>query len=281
MHIPGRMGYNGHETSGPEVMEKGRVVMKKLLALLLVLSALMGLAACGKQEENIAETDPLEVAVDIPGTTAPYEFQEETAVPETEAAEEVIPTETSRYIYDLSPENSGAATDYVWQNKYEWNPDYPYLIPIEFEILPEPETVWATRNVNIRVEPSSRSSSPGDLCQGDSATRVGTSKDGWSALLIDDTIMYVASKYVTAKDPAKPAGVNKTITEEAKPGVVYTTQKVRMRMGPGTDTAQVTTLPPKAKLDRQAVCSNGWNKVSYEGKEGYVSGDYLTETEYK
>jgi hypothetical protein len=54
-----------------------------------------------------------------------------------------------------------------------------------------------------------------------------------------------------------------------------------MRKGPGTDFGVITSIPTGEKLTVTKTSSNGWSQVTYNGKEGYVSGKYLSETEVK
>lgn len=57
---------------------------------------------------------------------------------------------------------------------------------------------------------------------------------------------------------------------------VYTTGNVNFRSGAGTDTAKIFKLSRGTKLKRIAIGSNGWSKVEYNGKTGYIFSRYLS-----
>ena len=61
----------------------------------------------------------------------------------------------------------------------------------------------------------------------------------------------------------------------------WVTAPLNMRRGPGREHAVITSIPMAQSVAVTAIASNGWAKVSYDGREGYVSGRYLSETEVK
>ncbi len=65
--------------------------------------------------------------------------------------------------------------------------------------------------------------------------------------------------------------------ETAEPEVLlmYTTSKLNLRAEPNTDAEILTVIPLAAEIE---VLEEGteWHKVSYEGKEGFVSAEYVT-----
>jgi hypothetical protein len=55
----------------------------------------------------------------------------------------------------------------------------------------------------------------------------------------------------------------------------FTTEKVRLRAGPGTDTQALTMLGAGVAVETGAV-DGKWRQVSVEGRTGWVHGDYLS-----
>ena len=223
--------------------------MKKLLAMVLAGTMVLSLAACSeKEKEPVTTAAPTTVITTAP-TTEPT--TEATTVPTTEAT--TVPT----------TEATTGATEPELQ------------LPKGFTLVDE--TVYASRNVNIRTEPKVTSRSPGQLMRGESVQRVGVSNDGWSAVLYRDELCFIASKYLTTQEPQDGgSGTPGKVTESASSGTVYTNHYVNIRQGPGADTAKLGQIPEGATVTRLAVCSNGWVKVSYGGMVGYVAGGYLT-----
>lgn len=56
---------------------------------------------------------------------------------------------------------------------------------------------------------------------------------------------------------------------------------LNMRTGAGTGYPIVTTLPLGEKVQSLSRTSNGWMKITVGGKEGFVSGKYLSQSEIK
>lgn len=78
----------------------------------------------------------------------------------------------------------------------------------------------------------------------------------------------VAPKKVT---PKKPAPVKE---QKVAKKTYQTTAGLNMRTLPSTQGKVLVTIPKNTKVDSN-VRSNGWYKVSYKGKTGWVSGSYL------
>ena len=222
--------------------------MKKLTALVMALLTLLAVTACGRKHEEPVTVPTMTTEATVQETTVPPTTQAptvpETTVPETTEAPTVPETTVPHYVLD---------------GKFR----------------PVDETVYATRNVNIRTKPSVQSSSPGKLLKDHSANRIGIATDGWSAVVIDGELYYIASEYLTTRVPGEKEDLSR-VTEKAVKDVVYTTAKVNFRKGPGADTDFLGQIPKGTKLNRVAICSNGWCKVQYQGKTGYVAGNYVS-----
>lgn len=71
--------------------------------------------------------------------------------------------------------------------------------------------------------------------------------------------------------------IAETETEEVVEEVVYyakTTAQVRMRKEPNTNCEVVLSVPANTKTDLIEE-ADGWYKVSYNGREGYIRADYI------
>lgn len=55
-----------------------------------------------------------------------------------------------------------------------------------------------------------------------------------------------------------------------------TADSLRMRSGAGTDSSVVAQAPKGAQVSVEEDAGNGWYKVTYAGKTGYMSGEWLT-----
>ena len=91
-------------------------------------------------------------------------------------------------------------------------------------------------------------------------------ENGWYKVSYDGKTGYVSRSYLTTSN-STPA-VSKTGTA---------TENLNLRDQPGTSGKILTTIPKgKTVTILSEKDENGWYKVSYGGKTGYVSGSYLT-----
>ncbi len=119
-------------------------------------------------------------------------------------------------------------------------------------------------SVRLRSQPNTSSDTLGYYSNGVTLTALG-SVSGWYKLSYNGKTGYMAAQYVriTPSDSYSAA----------KSGSV-TGSDVRMRMGPSTDFASVGTLSKGASVKISGETGN-WYEVSYNGKYGYMSKDYI------
>lgn len=92
---------------------------------------------------------------------------------------------------------------------------------------------------------------------------------GWYKTSYNGKDGYVSSDYVTLSSSASTQQTTRT-------GVLNTGgSSLNLRSGPGTSYTKVTSIPAGAVLTITAE-ESGWYAVSYGGKNGYVSADYVT-----
>ena len=228
--------------------------MKKRIALLLAVSSLLTLGACGKKEEPAETTEMIPVLTESVLTEAT----------ETEAAPTEAFTEAPMETETMPPETIPV----------ESHPAYE----MEEGFVEQKDTVYAKRDVNVREKATVQSRKVGTLDKGDSVSRVGMSKDKkWSAVIYKDELRYIASEYLTTIRPSDTgSGSNGKVFETPASGVFYTIKSTNMYKGPGADTAFMMTIPGGSQVTRTATCDNGWFKISYNGMVGYVAGGSVT-----
>lgn len=238
--------------------------MKKWIGLTLAAAMVLTMAACGKDKEPEEPLVTIPPMTEAPLLTEAPEYADEIETLETEStfpgdleAIETVPMETAEEPTE--------------------EPAPQYEIPEDFNALDD--TVYAKRKVNVRQKPNVNSKKMGELQKGESVRRLGRSKNNqWSAVVFQDELCFIATEYLSVQEvQGGGGGGSLQVTESASSGTVYTTSVVRLRQGPGQDTYMLDSLPKDAALQRLAICSNGWVKVSYNGVVGYVAGGYLTE----
>ena len=90
-----------------------------------------------------------------------------------------------------------------------------------------------------------------------------------SDVRVEKVIDVVEDSHVSANKNS-----NKKITQVSQPRQYHTTGKLNMRKGPGTKYKVIKTIP-KGKNVTYKSRNGSWYKVSYGGKTGYVSKNYL------
>ena len=80
----------------------------------------------------------------------------------------------------------------------------------------------------------------------------------------------------TTEPTEAPKPTEPSVTWEPVSETVYAKSSVNVRTGPSTSYDKLGQLQEGEAVKRVAIGSNGWSKVEYNGKEAYVSSNYLT-----
>ena len=126
-----------------------------------------------------------------------------------------------------------------------------------------------TSSLNVRSGPGTNYSKIGTLTKGTKVSVI-SENNGWSKITYNGKDAYVSSSYldnVDVNNPIQPE--DKVETKEVN------TSSLNVRSGPGTNYSKIGTLAKGSKVDVLSE-SNGWSKINYNGKEGYVSSQYLS-----
>ncbi|WP_053360746.1 SH3 domain-containing protein [Bacillus sp. FJAT-27251] len=118
-------------------------------------------------------------------------------------------------------------------------------------------TVTAT-TLNVRSGPGTNFSRIGQVKQGTTLQVSQRMSNGWCKISYNGKTGYVSGDYLRANTYR----VN--------------TAALNVRTGPGTQYSKIGVLKNGTLLNVIQRESNGWYKISYNGKTGYVSGDYVT-----
>lgn len=137
------------------------------------------------------------------------------------------------------------------------------------------KTVYA---VNFRSGPSTGYASYQMVPQGSTVNVLGSSSGGWTPVSFNGKSGYISSDYLTAT-VATPAPTPTPAPTVEKPiGTAATTTYVNFRPQPSTSSSIYELLNPGVKVDVLANSVNGWTKVSYQGRVGYLFSDYVSAT---
>lgn len=156
---------------------------------------------------------------------------------------------------------------------------------IETRFYPANQQVTAKDTVNLRSLPSVEREDVEIIAQlknGDMATCIGTSDNGWSKLIYRGTICYAVSSYLTSAD-----GTSGTVeTDDNEIDTQFTMvneqvtakDKVNLRKLPSVEHENADIIIQLKNGDvatRVGVSDNGWSKLIYNGTTCYAVTRYL------
>ncbi len=117
------------------------------------------------------------------------------------------------------------------------------------------ETVWATADVNVRADSSTDAKKVGTLKKGKKITRTGVLNNGWSRVKYDNKDCYIASSYLTLKDPAAKKETKATKTETKATETKATESKTETKTEATESKTETNTVTeePQTDTDTQTV----------------------------
>ena len=135
--------------------------------------------------------------------------------------------------------------------------------------------VSASVGLNVRSGAGTSYSKLGKLEYKEKVTVLSTS-NGWSKINYNGKTGYVDSSYLQSTVPGSTNdNTNNETTGTTK--YVNTTSGLNVRSGAGTSYSKLGKLEYKEKVTVLST-SNGWSKINYNGKTGYVDSSYLQST---
>ena len=135
--------------------------------------------------------------------------------------------------------------------------------------------VSASVGLNVRSGAGTSYSKLGKLEYKEKVTVLSTS-NGWSKINYNGKTGYVDSSYLKSTVPGSTNdNTNNETTGTTK--YVNTTSGLNVRSGAGTSYSKLGKLEYKEKVTVLST-SNGWSKINYNGKTGYVDSSYLQST---
>lgn len=131
--------------------------------------------------------------------------------------------------------------------------------------------------LNVRSGPSTSNGIVGKLKKGEKVSVISES-NGWSKIKFNSKEAYTSTMYLKEEGqvtvPEKPEvplqPETSTGTKEVK------TTSLNVRSGPGTNYSKIGSLKEGNKVDVISE-NNGWSRIKFSGKDGFVSSEYLSE----
>ena len=138
-----------------------------------------------------------------------------------------------------------------------------YIKDTEAAPATETKTVYTTGDLHVRAKPTKNSEKLGVLKKGTAVETTGL-KNGWYTIKYNGKTGYISAKYTTETKP-----------ETTK--TVYTTGDLYVRAKPTKNSEKLGVLKKGTAVETTGM-KDGWYKITYKGKTGYISGKYVTTT---
>ena len=130
-------------------------------------------------------------------------------------------------------------------------------------------TVGSSDALRLRDTPAAEGEILATASGGTSVVVLEDTGNGWYKVNFNTVEGYMSSEYLTVSTTADAAlGYGLVDTDGSS---------LNMRAAAGTSYDTVASIPGGTVLELEGV-DNGWYKVTYSGKTGYVSSDYITIT---
>ena len=130
-----------------------------------------------------------------------------------------------------------------------------------------PRYATATTTVNVRSSDSEQADKLGKVPGGTKVQVQEVRVNGWSKIVFEGGEGYIKSEYVHMEESADGQQVIGTVTAN---------ENVRVRAAASEDAEQLGLMVGGDSLELLAN-ENGWCKVIYDGKVGYVKADFVTQ----
>lgn len=130
----------------------------------------------------------------------------------------------------------------------------------------------ATDAINVRSSDSEAADKLGKLAKGITIDVIEVRVNGWSKIKYEGKDAYVKTNYLEILEPEDPAGTG----ENKANGKVKANTTVNVRAAADTNSTRIGQLLEGETADWIADVENGFSKIIYNDKIGYVKTEYLS-----
>lgn len=156
------------------------------------------------------------------------------------------------------------------------------------EVAPADRTAVANTVVNVRTSDSGNADKVGVARVGDQFPLIEEKLNGWSKIEFDGKEAYIKSEFLDILGEEKEEEESDESSEENKSdnsatatasspssGKAKASTTVKIRKDSSTDSEQIGLVYGGEKVEVIEKLSNGWSKIKFGGKTGYIKSEYL------
>jgi len=128
-----------------------------------------------------------------------------------------------------------------------------------------------TDTINVRSSDSETADKLGSIARGTTIDVIEIRVNGWTKILYNGKEAYLKTDYLQVIEEPEEAGTGENVSN----GTVTANTTVNVRAEASTSATRIGQVAKGEKLDWIADVDNGWSKIIYEGKVGYIKSEYL------
>lgn len=195
---------------------------------------------------------------------------------------ETIPGRIDEWIASLKTQNTQPENTEMVADATETVEEEPTEIQEETteETTPTTETLATTDRVNVRAGADTSAEKLGTVEKGTIVTRTGVEGD-WSIIDYNGTTGYIKNEYLTydttsaSADPGTDDGEESSVVSFAEGTEIILQSAVNIRSGMSETADKVGTAYAGEKVTVVMSYAEGWTKVTWSGKTGYIKSSLL------
>lgn len=196
-----------------------------------------------------------------------------------------IKTEVGEALAAGEASTESVSSNTVSENNVEETPaEVPAVQPAAVEM------VQTTDTVNVRSSDSETADKVGKALSGEQFKRLETKENGWSKIEFEGKEAYVKSEFLTVVGTAEqtvvtpPAETQKTeetpkeeapVSTPSPEGKVTAKETVNVRKSANESSEKLGVAYQGDQFELIMKQADGWSKIKYKGKTGYVKNDYV------
>ena len=132
------------------------------------------------------------------------------------------------------------------------------------------------RKLNVRSTPDTSKSAIGVLYKGDTVSII-SQESGWYKINYNGKIGYVSASYIKVEQSVSPDYTISAMNNSGEVTGLSSGDTLNVRSMPSTKGSVLYKLSNNTKVKLTGKVSNGWYRIEYNSKEGFVSGSFIKE----
>lgn len=147
----------------------------------------------------------------------------------------------------------------------------------EAEAEPTTTTVYTIDRVNVRDAADTSGNLLGTIDAGTAVTMIGDGGNGWAIVDYNGTNAYIKSDYLSVEAPAATGTDTSSDSGDTSAAgeTITISETCNIRASMSSDGEKVGTAYPGEQVTVVESYAEGWTKVTWNGKTGYIRSDLL------